>query len=86
MSLNDWSSNLFFRHELAVCGLRMNKKAETIRDRLVSRDEEKRPLGAAFGVVTTAPHQYVGGCCTTTSSARWSGGSEVPLGERATRA
>jgi integrase len=41
-------------------GVRMNKKAETIRDRRLSRDEEKRLLDTALGVMNTAPHQYVG--------------------------
>jgi len=41
-------------------GVRMNKKAETIRDGRLSRDEEKRLLDTALGVMNTAPHQYVG--------------------------
>jgi len=38
----------------------MNKKAETIRDGRLSRDEEKRLLDTALGVMNTVPHQYVG--------------------------
>jgi integrase len=38
----------------------LNKKAETVRDRRLSRDEEKRLLDTALGVMNTAPHQYVG--------------------------
>ena len=41
-------------------GVRMNKKAETIRDGRLSRDEEKRLLDTALGVMNTVPHQYVG--------------------------
>src|SRR5262245_15145168 len=41
-------------------GVRVNKKAEVVRDRRLSRDEEKRLLDTALGVMNTAPHQYVG--------------------------
>jgi integrase len=38
----------------------LNKKAETVRDRRVSREEEKRLLDTALGVMNTARHMYVG--------------------------
>jgi len=41
-------------------GVRLNKKAETVRDRRLSRDEEKRLLDAALQQINTATHQYVG--------------------------
>jgi hypothetical protein len=41
-------------------GVRLNKKAETIRDRRLSRDEEKRLLDTALQQMNTATHQYVG--------------------------
>jgi integrase len=40
-------------------GVRLNKKAETIRDRRISREEEKRMLDAAMAMNTWA-HRYVG--------------------------
>jgi integrase len=40
-------------------GVRLNKKAETIRDRRVSREEEKRLLDAALAM-NTWEHRYVG--------------------------
>ena len=40
--------------------MRLNKKAETIRDRRLSRDEEKRLLDAALQKMNTAEHQFVG--------------------------
>jgi integrase len=52
---------LFARSPFNRFGVRMNKKAETVRDRRLSRDEEKRLLDTAIGVMNTAPHQYVGG-------------------------
>jgi integrase len=51
---------LFARSPFNRFGVRMNKKAETVRDRRLSRDEEKRLLDTALGVMNTAPHQYVG--------------------------
>ena len=51
---------LFARSPFHRFGVRLNKKAEVVRDRRVSRDEEKRLLDAALGVMNTAPHQYVG--------------------------
>jgi len=41
-------------------GVRLNKKAETVRDRRLSRDEEKRLLDTALQAMNTAAHQYVG--------------------------
>jgi len=51
---------LFARSPFHWFGVRLNKKAEVVRDRRVSRDEEKRLLDTALGVMNTAPHQYVG--------------------------
>jgi integrase len=51
---------LFSRSPFHRFGVRLNKKAEVVRDRRVSRDEEKRLLDTALGVMNTAPHQYVG--------------------------
>jgi integrase len=41
-------------------GVRLNKKAETIRDRRLLRDEEKRLLDAALQKMNTPEHQFVG--------------------------
>ena len=41
-------------------GVRLNKKAETVRDRRLSRDEEKRLLDTALQQMNTGTHQYVG--------------------------
>jgi integrase len=41
-------------------GVRLNKKAETIRDRRVSRDEEKRLLDTALTEMNTEAHQFAG--------------------------
>ena len=38
----------------------MNKKAETARDRRLTRDEEKRLLDAALRKMNAAEHQFVG--------------------------
>src|SRR5438067_8207286 len=51
---------LFARSPFHRFGVRLNKKAEVARDRRVSRDEEKRLLDTALGVMNTAPHQYFG--------------------------
>jgi integrase len=51
---------LFARSPFHRFGVRLNKKAETIRDRRVSREEEKRLLDTALREMNTAPHQYVG--------------------------
>lgn len=40
-------------------GVRLNTKAETVRDRRISREEEKRLLDAAI-VMNTPEHRYVG--------------------------
>jgi integrase len=51
---------LFSRSPFHRFGVRLNKKAEVVRDRRLSREEEKRLLDTALGVMNTAPHQYVG--------------------------
>ena len=51
---------LFARSPFHRFGVRLNKKAETVRDRRLSREEEKRLLDTALGVMNTAPHQNVG--------------------------
>jgi integrase len=51
---------LFARSPFHRFGVRLNKKAETVRDRRVSREEEKRLLDTALREMSTAPHQYVG--------------------------
>jgi integrase len=51
---------LFAKSPFHRFGVRLNKKAEIVRDRRVSRDEEKRLLDTALGEMHTAAHQYVG--------------------------
>jgi integrase len=51
---------LFTKSPFHRFGVRLNKKAETVRDRRVSREEEKRLLDAALQQMNTAAHQYVG--------------------------
>jgi integrase len=51
---------LFTRSPFHRFGVRLNKKAEVVRDRRVSRDEERRLLDTALGEMNTAAHQYVG--------------------------
>jgi integrase len=51
---------LFVRSPFHRFGVRMNKKAETVRDRRVSREEEKRLLDTALLRMNTAAHMYVG--------------------------
>ena len=51
---------LFTRSPFHRFGVQLNKKAESIRDRRVSRDEEKRLLDTALGKMNTAAHRYVG--------------------------
>ena len=51
---------LFNRSPFHRFGVRLNKKAETARDRRLTRDEEKRLLDAALEKMNTAEHQYVG--------------------------
>jgi integrase len=41
-------------------GVRMNKKAETARDRRLSREEERQLLDTALQKMNTAEHQFVG--------------------------
>src|SRR5439155_10137390 len=51
---------LFTRSPFHRFGVRMNKKAETVRDRRVSREEEKRLLDTALLRMNTAAHMYTG--------------------------
>jgi hypothetical protein len=51
---------LFNRSPFHRFGVRLNKKAETARDRRLTRDEEKRLLDAALEKMNTVEHQYVG--------------------------
>ncbi len=51
---------LFNRSPFHRFGVRLNKKAETARDRRLTRDEEKRLLDAALQKMNTAEHQFVG--------------------------
>src|SRR6185295_17050571 len=51
---------LFNKSPFHRFGVRLNKKAEIIRDRRVAREEEKRLLDTALGVMNTAAHRHVG--------------------------
>jgi hypothetical protein len=51
---------LFTKTPFHRFGVRLNKKAETSRDRRLSRDEEKRLLDTALQRMNTAEHQFVG--------------------------
>src|SRR5688572_1563361 len=51
---------LFTKSPFHRFGVRMNKKAETVRDRRVSREEEKRLLDTALPRMNTAAHMFVG--------------------------
>ena len=51
---------MFARSPFHRFGVRLNKKAETVRDRRVTREEEKRLLDTPLREMNTAPHQYVG--------------------------
>jgi integrase len=51
---------LFNKSPFHRFGVRLNKKAEIIRDRRVPREEEKRLLDTALGVMNTAAHRHVG--------------------------
>ncbi len=51
---------LFAKTPFHRFGVRLNKKAETSRDRRLSRDEEKRLLDTALVRMNTAEHQFVG--------------------------
>ena len=51
---------LFNRSPFHRFGVRLNKKAETARDRRLTRDEEKRLLDTALQKMNTPEHQNVG--------------------------
>jgi integrase len=51
---------LFTRSPFHRFGVRMNKKAETVRDRRVSREEEKRLLDTALHKMNDGVHMFVG--------------------------
>jgi integrase len=51
---------LFAKSPFHRFGVRLNKKAETSRDRRLSRDEEKRLLDTALARMNTPEHQFVG--------------------------
>jgi integrase len=51
---------LFNKSPFHRFGVRLNKKAETTRDRRILRDEEKRLLDAALQKMNTAEHGFVG--------------------------
>ena len=51
---------LFKKSPFHRFGVRMNKKLETMRDRRLTRDEEKRLLDTALQKMNAAEHQFVG--------------------------
>jgi integrase len=51
---------LFKKSPFHRFGVRMNKKGETVRDRRLSREEEKKLLDAALQKMNTPEHQFVG--------------------------
>jgi integrase len=51
---------LFNRSPFHRFGVRLNKKAETARDRRLTRDEERRLLDTALQKMNTAEHQFAG--------------------------
>jgi len=51
---------LFNKSPFHRFGVRMNKKAETLRDRRLSREEEKRLLDTALQKMNTPEHRFVG--------------------------
>jgi hypothetical protein len=51
---------LFAKSPFHRFGVRLNKKAETVRDRRLSREEEKRLLDMALGKMNVPEHQFVG--------------------------
>jgi integrase len=51
---------LFNRSPFHRFGVRLNKKAETARDRRLARDEERRLLDAALQKMNTGEHQFTG--------------------------
>jgi len=63
---------LFAKSPFHRFGVQLNKKAETMRDRRVSRDEEKRLLDTALSKMNTGDTATSARCFTTASSGRWS--------------
>jgi len=61
---------LFAKSPFHRFGVRLNKKAEVARDRRVSREEERRLLDTALGVMKTAAKDTRGraGCTRTAST------------------
>ena len=51
---------LFNKSPFHRFGVRMNKKAETSRDRRLSREEEKKLLDSALAAMNTTEHAFVG--------------------------
>src|SRR5712691_1377465 len=51
---------LFRKSPFHRFGVRMNKKGETVRDRRLSREEEKKLLDAALQKMNTPEHQFGG--------------------------
>jgi integrase len=51
---------LFRKSPFNRFGVRLNKKAETMRDRRLSREEERQLLDAALQKMNTPEHQFVG--------------------------
>jgi hypothetical protein len=51
---------LFKKSPFHRFGVRLNKKAETMRDRRLMREEEKNLLDAALQKMSTGEHQFVG--------------------------
>jgi integrase len=51
---------LFNRSPFHRFGVRLNKKAETARDRRLAKDEERRLLDAALQKMNTGEHQFTG--------------------------
>jgi integrase len=51
---------LFTKSPFHRFGVRMNKKAETVRDRRVSREEERRLLDTALHKMNDGVHMFVG--------------------------
>jgi hypothetical protein len=52
---------LFKKSPFHRFGVRMNKKAETVRDRRLSPEEEKKLLDAALQKMNTGEHQPIHG-------------------------
>ena len=63
---------LFTKSPFHRFGVRLNKKGEIVRDQRVPRDEERRLLEMALGVMNKRRTSTSASCCTTASSARWS--------------